>query len=211
MSRLPQPARPYDPTYDPLVTPGPGQGQAYAPTWWVASAGTPPEDDGPVQQHMDVDVAIIGSGASGLSTALYLAQEQGLSAVVLEANQAAWGCSSRSGGQRQNASGRLKRSQWIARWGLDVAKQLDAEIRAGFENFRELTQAIDCDAHDGGHLYVAHRPRKMQMLRSEGELMRDVFGYATRLLGAEELRREYCDGARPPARCSSPTVSASTR
>jgi len=23
----------YDPTHDPLVTPGPGQGQAYAPTW----------------------------------------------------------------------------------------------------------------------------------------------------------------------------------
>jgi glycine/D-amino acid oxidase-like deaminating enzyme len=159
----------------------------------VASAGTPPDDDGPVRRDMDVDVAIVGSGATGLSTALYLAQEQGIRAVVLEANQVAWGCSSRSGGQGQNASGRLKRSQWIERWGLEVARQLDAEIRAGFENFRALTQAIDCDAHDGGHLYVAHRPRKMEMLRSEGALMRETFGYATRILGAEELRREYCD------------------
>jgi glycine/D-amino acid oxidase-like deaminating enzyme len=193
MSRLPLAASRYDPTYDPLVDPGPGQGRAYAPTWWVASAGTPPEDDGPVRQDLDVDVAVIGSGATGLATALYLAQEQGLRAVVLEANQAAWGCSSRSGGQGQNASGRLKRSQWIERWGLDVAKQLDAEIRAGFENFRALTRSIDCDAHDGGHLYVAHRPRKMDMLRGEGALMRQTFGYATRLLGAEELRRDYCD------------------
>ena len=78
--------------------------------------------------------------------------------MVLEANQAAWGCSSRSGGQGQNASGRLKRSQWIERWGLDVARRLDTEIRAGFDNFRALTRTIDCDAHDGGHLYVAHRP-----------------------------------------------------
>jgi len=186
-------AQRYDPTHDPLVAPGPGQGQAYAPTWWVASASAPPEDDGPVRQDMDVDVAIIGSGATGLSAALYLAQEQGIRAVVLEANQAAWGCSSRSGGQGQNASGRLKRSQWIERWGLDVARRLDAEIRAGFDNFRALTQAIDCDAHDGGHLYVAHRPRKMDMLRSEGALMRETFGYATRILGAEELRLEYCD------------------
>jgi glycine/D-amino acid oxidase-like deaminating enzyme len=183
----------YDPNHDPLVAPGPGQGQAYAPTWWVASAGAPPEHDGPVQQDMDVDVAIIGSGATGLSTALYLAQEQGIRAVVLEANQAAWGCSSRSGGQGQNASGRLKRWQWIERWGLDVARRLDAEIRAGFDNFRALTQAIDCDAHDGGHLYVAHRPRMMDGLRSEDALMRETFGYATRMLGAEELRREYCD------------------
>jgi glycine/D-amino acid oxidase-like deaminating enzyme len=183
----------YDPNHDPLVATGPGQGQAYAPSWWVASAGAPPEHDGPVQQDLDVDVAIIGSGATGLSTSLYLAQEHGIRAVVLEANQAAWGCSSRSGGQGQNASGRLKRSQWIERWGLDVARRLDAEIRAGFDNFRALTQAIDCDAHDGGHLYVAHRPRMLDGLRSEGALMRETFGYATRMLGAEELRREYCD------------------
>ena len=69
-------AQRYDPTHDPLVAPGPGQGQAYAPTWWVASASAPPEDDGPVRQDMDVDVAIIGSGATGLSAALYLAQEE---------------------------------------------------------------------------------------------------------------------------------------
>ena len=34
-------ARPYDPAYDPLVSP-PGQGQDYAPTYWVATAGPPP-------------------------------------------------------------------------------------------------------------------------------------------------------------------------
>ena len=74
-----------------------------------------------------------------------------------------------------------------------MAKQLDAEIRVGFENFRALTRSIDCDAHDGGHLYVAHRPRLMEGLRKEGALMRDTFGYATRMLSAEELRRDYCD------------------
>lgn len=37
----------YDPAYDPLVSPGPGQGKQYAPTYWVATAGDPPPDDGP--------------------------------------------------------------------------------------------------------------------------------------------------------------------
>ena len=142
---------------------------------------------------IDVDVAIIGSGATGMATALYLAREHGIRATVLEANQAAWGCSSRSGGQGQNASGRLKRSQWIERWGLDVARRLDAEIRAGFENFRMLTPEIDCDAHDGGHLYVAHRPREDGHAAQRGALMRETFGYATRILSADELRRDYCD------------------
>ncbi|MFM9999329.1 MAG: NAD(P)/FAD-dependent oxidoreductase [Burkholderiaceae bacterium] len=185
--------RRYDPCYDPLVDANPGAGRAYAPTYWVASAGTPPPDDGPVQSDLDADVVVIGSGSTGMATALYLAQEHGIRALVLEANQSAWGCSSRSGGQGQNASGRLTRSQWIARWGLDVAKKLDLEIRAGFENFRQLSTEIDCDAYDGGHLYLAHRPEKMDYLRNETRVRREVFGYDTRLLSAEEVRRDYCD------------------
>lgn len=183
----------YDPQYDPLVAASPGRGRDYAPTYWVASAGAPPDDDGPVNGDVDADVVVIGSGSTGISTALYLAQEQGIRAVVLEANQSAWGCSSRSGGQGQNASGRLKRSQWIGRWGLDVARQLDTEIRTGFENFKALTREIDCDAFDGGHLYLAHRPGVLDTLRKEAALMRDTFGYATRMLSADEVRRDYAD------------------
>ena len=183
----------YDPQYDPLVAATPGAGRAYAPTYWVASAGIPPPDDGPIRSDVDVDVVVIGSGSTGISAALYLAQEHGIQAVVLEANQASWGCSSRSGGQGQNASGRLTRTQWIERWGLDVAKKLDREIRTGFENFKQLTTEIDCDAFDGGHLYLAHRPEKLDYLRTEARVRRETFGYDTRMLSAEEVRRDYCD------------------
>ena len=95
----------YDPAYDPLVSDGPGRNRDYAPTWWAASAGTPPDDDGPVTQDTDADVVIIGSGFTGLATALFLAREHGIRATVLEANRVAWGCTSRNGGQGQNASG----------------------------------------------------------------------------------------------------------
>ena len=183
----------YDPRYDPLVAADPGTDRAYAPSYWVATAGAPPQDDGPIAGDVEADVVVIGSGSTGVSTALYLAQEHGIRALVLEANQVSWGCSSRSGGQGQNASGRLKRSQWITRWGVDVARRLDAEIRAGFENFRELTQRIDCDAFDGGHLYLAHRADRLTMLAREAQLMRETFGYATRMMSAEEVRRDYCD------------------
>ncbi|WP_256987827.1 NAD(P)/FAD-dependent oxidoreductase [Bordetella genomosp. 9] len=181
----------YDPTYDPLVSTGPGRGQDYAPTYWVASAGEPPGDDGPIHGDRDVDVAVIGSGFTGLATALFLAREHGIKATVLEANRVAWGCTSRNGGQGQNASGRLYRSQWIERWGVDVARRLDAEIREGFGTFRGLVAQIDCDAQPGGHLYIAHRDKKMAFLRSEGALMRDRFGYDTRMLTREEVHRDY--------------------
>jgi glycine/D-amino acid oxidase-like deaminating enzyme len=183
----------YDPQYDPLVAANPGAGRGYAPTYWVASAGTPPADDGPIQGDVDVDVVVIGSGSTGMSTALYLAQEHGIQAVVLEANQTAWGCSSRSGGQGQNASGRLTRSQWIERWGLDTAKALDTEIRTGFENFKALTREIECDAFDGGHLYIAHRKEKVAYLQEQTRVRRDIFGYKAKMLTTEELREQYCD------------------
>ncbi len=181
---------PYDPTYDPLLA-LPGRGQQYAPTYWVATAGPPPADDGPVRGDIDVDVAIVGSGFTGLSAALYLAQEHGIRAVVLEANQAAWGCTSRNGGQGQNASGRLYRSQWIQRWGLQTARRLDAEIRGGFENWCELVATIPCDAQGGGHLYTAHRPKKLAFLERESRVMNEQFGYRTRMLSRAELHEQY--------------------
>src|SRR5690606_22590362 len=112
-------ARPYDPLYDPITDAGPGHDLAYAPTYWIATAGEPPQDDGPVTADMDVDVVVIGSGYTGLSCAIHLARDHGIKATVLEANQVAWGCSTRNGGQAQISAGRLKRSQWIERWGID--------------------------------------------------------------------------------------------
>ena len=184
--------RPYDPAYDPLVSP-PGQGQDYAPTYWVATAGPPPQDDGPVNGDMEVDVAVVGSGFTGLSAALTLARDYGVRAVVLEANRAVWGCTSRNGGQGQNASGRLYRSQWIQRWGLDTARRLDAEIREGFEYWKSLVAQVDCDAQPGGHLYTAHRQKKMAFLENESRVMREVFGYDTRMLSKDQLRERYVD------------------
>src|SRR4051794_29566459 len=116
--------KPYDPRYDPMVAADPGHGRDYAPTYWIDTAGEPPADDGPVRAGMDVDVAVVGSGYTGLSCAIHLAREHGIKAVVLEANGVAWGCSTRNGGQAQISAGRLKRSQWIERWGVDVAKKL---------------------------------------------------------------------------------------
>ena len=86
-----EPVRPYDPAYDPLVSPNPGQGRDYAPTYWIGTAGAPPEDDGPITHDIDVDVALIGSGFTGLCTAIHLARNHGIKATVLEANRVSWG------------------------------------------------------------------------------------------------------------------------
>jgi glycine/D-amino acid oxidase-like deaminating enzyme len=190
----PSPAA-YDPHYDPLVSTGPGTNRAYAPTYWVATAGPAPEDDGPILGDVDVDVAIVGSGYTGLACAIHLAREFGVKAAVLEANQVAWGCSTRNGGQAQNAAGRLSRSQWIARWGRNVALRMHSEVTEGFETFEDLIAKIDCEPQRGGHLYVAHRQRSFESISAESKVLNDIFGYGTRIVSASELRSDFVNEA----------------
>lgn len=180
---------PFNPLYDPITSHSLGRGSDYAPTYWIATAGTPPEDDGPVTADMDADVVVIGSGYTGLSTAIHLAKNHGIKAVVLEAHGVAYGCSTRNGGQAQISSGRLKRSQWIKRWDLDVAKRMHAEMVEAFDLFRGLIRdhQIDCNPQDGGHYYIAHRGALMPTLTKEAELLRDTFGYGAKMLSKDEV------------------------
>lgn len=189
------PLRAYDPRYDPLTAPHPGRGTDYAPTYWVASAGQPPHDDGPISGDIDSDVVIVGSGFTGLATALMLAREHGIRATVLEANRSVWGCTSRNGGQGQNATGRLYRSQWVARWGKSMALRLDAEVREGFDTFKSLVTELPCDAQPGGHLLLAHRDHKLAWLTEEARLLREVFGYDTQILSRGEVAERYVNDA----------------
>lgn len=183
----------YDPHYDPLVDRGPGHNRDYAPTYWIGSAGPVPQDDGPISGDVDVDVVVVGSGYTGLSCAIHLAKEHGIKATVLEANTVAWGCSTRNGGQAQMSSGRLKRSQWIKRWGVDVAKNMHAEIMEAFDVFRDLinNNGFDCEPQDGGHFYLAHKKGVIPSLEAESKLLNDVFGYPSRVMSQEEVHSDY--------------------
>lgn len=182
----------YDGLYDPLTARTLGRGSDYAPTYWIATAGAPPEDDGPVTGDMDVEVAVIGSGYTGLNCAIALARDHGMQPVVLEAHGTAYGCSTRNGGQAQFSAGRLKRSQWVERWGLDVARRLHAEMLEAFDYFRAQIRdhAIDCEPVDGGHYYMAHKASVVPGMTREAELLRDSFGYAARMLSREQVMAE---------------------
>jgi glycine/D-amino acid oxidase-like deaminating enzyme len=183
----------YDPHYDPVVDAGPGHNRDYAPTYWLGTSGPIPKDDGPVSGDMDVDVVVIGSGYTGLSTAIHLAKDHGIKATVLEANTVAWGCSTRNGGQAQMSSGRLKRSQWIQRWGIDIAKGMHSETSEAFELFRDLIGSgeFDCEPQEGGHYYIAHKPSVMDKLAKESALLNDTFGYGSRMISKEELQENH--------------------
>ncbi|MCJ8286270.1 FAD-dependent oxidoreductase [Halomonas sp.] len=183
----------FDPSYDPLKDATPGVGRDYAPSYWRHHAGPPPQDDGPVDRDMDVDVVLIGAGFTGLATALFLAREYGIKATVLEANQIGWGCTSRNGGQGHLAWGRLSRSQWVKRWGQDVARRLHANSLEGFEVFQSMAEdpEIDCEPQNHGNLLIAHSAKALDGLKEESRLCNRLLGYPTRVLGRDDVLEGY--------------------
>ncbi|MCP4077681.1 MAG: FAD-binding oxidoreductase [Gammaproteobacteria bacterium] len=186
---------PYNPFYDPLLDDNPGTGINYAPSYWCDTAGEPPENDGPVTSDLDVDVAIIGGGFTGLATAMFLAQEHGINATVLEANQVGWGCTSRNGGQGHLVWGRLSRSQWVKRWGVEMARQLHDNTLQGFEIFQQLTEhpLIDCEPYGHGNLLIAHSKAALRGLKTESRLCNEILSYKTRVLNHAEVKSDYLD------------------
>ena len=46
------------PAYDPIVDTGPGHNRDYVPIYWIDTAGSVSEDDGPVSEDFDADVVI---------------------------------------------------------------------------------------------------------------------------------------------------------
>ncbi|WP_341782395.1 NAD(P)/FAD-dependent oxidoreductase [Ectopseudomonas mendocina] len=162
----------------------------HASSYWVDTAGSAPEDDGPVSESIEVEVAIIGAGYTGLSCALHLAREHGIRAVVLEANQVAWGCSGRNGSFARISGGRVPLAELIKRYGPATAKAYFDEMTAGLNSVRGLITdgQIDCDAQPDGVFKVASHAKHVEGLKREVGLYNDVLKYGAKFVEAGSVK-----------------------
>ena len=138
------------------------------------------------------DVAIIGGGYTGLTTARYLAH-RGLSAVVLEASRIGWGASGRNGGV-VSGKFRLAFSEIAGRFGIDTARRMhDLGIEA-IDHVGELVE--DCGIADAGYrptgsLRCAHNAVSLASLKKEVEWLHQALGdRACSILSAAEMEAE---------------------
>jgi taurine dehydrogenase large subunit len=183
-------------SYDPLFATSPGNGLAYPPSYWAATAGTFPDDDGCAPARSETEVAIIGGGYTGLSCAYHLARHCGIRATVLEANRPGWGCSGRNGGFARMALGRYSAGQMLDMWGRAAARRAFGETMASLECVRGLIRdgGIDCDASEAGHLKIAHLPGRAPQLEAEAELLQREFEYPAQFLSAAEVHDRHIGG-----------------
>jgi len=175
--------------YDPLVHSFPDQKQSGPDSYWLKVNTKAPEDDGAVTGNIDVDVAIIGGGYTGLSAALALGRDHGIKAAVLEARSSAWGCSGRNGSFARISGGRVPWSTLVKTYGADVARAYFGELRQGLDTVRALIASgeFECDKQPDGVYKVATFANHAAALRREEELYNTVLGYPARYVDAGRL------------------------
>lgn len=147
-------------------------------SYWAASLGDDPAPAAPLDGDLAAEVAIIGGGYTGLSAALHLAREHGVSAVVLEAGPVGWGASGRNGGFCGIGGTKRSYPDLARRFGIAETRRLFDLQRAAPRLVRDLAaeEGIDLEAAGAGEHVVAHRASRWHELENEAGTVARLFG-----------------------------------
>ncbi|MEV5486741.1 FAD-dependent oxidoreductase [Streptomyces bobili] len=142
-------------------------------SYWLHTV--PPRDpEPPLEGPLTVDVAVVGAGIVGLSTALELAR-RGRSVAVLEAHRIAAGVTGHTtaklSAQHTLVYDRLRRTRGPDGARLYARSQTDA-VRHAAEITEEL--GIDCDWEDTASYTYAEDPARIDLLKAEAEAAREA-------------------------------------
>ncbi len=171
---------------------------APALSWYEASVKRPAPSP-PLAGDMQVDVCVVGAGIAGCSTALHLA-ERGYKVVLLEAEQAGFGASGRSGGQLIPGYA-ASQQKLIAQLGPEDARRLWDFTLEGVDLVRERIRrhGIACDLA-WGQMHCAVKPRQRDELQEWHREYEEDYNYrSTRFMERAEIEgllatRRYCAG-----------------
>ena len=177
------------------------------PAWrtislWMDQLDEPLTARPSLAQDLDVDVAIIGAGYTGLWTAYYLKQQApNLNIVIIEAQTAGFGASGRNGGWLMgNLLGEDRLLAGLSsqqrRASFDLLHSIPDEVEVVLER-----EGIDCDYRKGGVLYCAARyPEQetslrdyLKKLHAQG-LTDDDYRWLSPEQLAQQIRIASCSG-----------------
>ena len=123
------------------------------PYWWDRSASPTVQD---TELPKKVDVLIIGAGYTGLHAAIQTARGS-RNTLVIDAEHAGWGCSTRNGGQVSNSI-KPSFSELEKTHGKDMAfaihKEGEASLKFTGDFIRE--ENLDCSYAEVGCFHAAH-------------------------------------------------------
>src|ERR1700756_5856119 len=157
--------------------------------YWLTTAEFPVTDSSrPLPEVLDV--AVIGSGFTGLSAARTLAK-RGAKVGVLEAETIGWGASSRNGGMVLTGM-KLGVNQLISMYGRERTQRMYAASLASMDCVEQIVreEGIDCDFVRCGHLEVACKQKHFDDYARQAEVIAREFNHALRVVQKHELSAE---------------------
>lgn len=155
---------------------------------WAATAGS--YSPGPaLQEDIAVDVAIIGGGYTGLTTAYELRRaDPSLDVAVLEAREIGYGSSGRNGSFGMTVVG-LGFGATAMIKGKDFLVRAHRYMMRAVDTLEELIdrEGLDCDKIRPGFLRVATTDSYLRKVRKEVELMNGLGFHDIHYLGRQEV------------------------
>lgn len=164
------------------------------PYWWD-TAPRPPAERRLAPPPARVDVAVIGSGYTGLHAALQTARA-GRSTLVLDAEALGWGCSSRNGGQLGNGL-KPSHAELCRLHGSERALALRRESLNALDYTSDFIRAegVDCDFEACGRFHAAHNPASYESLARELQTLPRELGVEWNMVARGEQHREVASDA----------------
>ncbi|MGO1543236.1 MAG: NAD(P)/FAD-dependent oxidoreductase [Gulosibacter sp.] len=156
--------------------------------WWTQIGIPSPRR--PLDEDINVDIAIVGGGYTGMWTAYYLKKARPeLSIAILEARFCGFGASGRNGGWLTNTvTGGL--SQYEKTHGHAAGERFQLAMNATIDEVIAVAEGegIDADIVKGGNLEVAYAPAQLARLEASFKAASEWRGTDWELLSSEEAR-----------------------
>ncbi len=155
---------------------------------WFATAGPAPSTRS-LEGSVEADVCIVGAGYTGLTTALELAR-QGVSVVVLEAQQAGFGGSGRNAGHCTPTFTHYSLPELRKMLGQPWAERLIARQTQANAKVADMIERyqIQCEWQQNGYIQAAARPSAIPAIEAK---VRDynAVGAKTRFVDKAEVEQ----------------------
>jgi len=158
--------------------------------YWMQTIPEPTPE--PLVGHVDVDVAVVGAGFTGLSTAYHVKQaEPSTTVAVFDAESVGFGASGRNGGFNMTLFG-LTMPVTAVRFGKAKAKEAHLYMERAVDTTRDLIEdlELDCDYEHTGFLRVATSEKYEKRIRHDVKFARDLGLTGIDWLDADELADE---------------------
>ena len=157
--------------------------------YWLTTTEFPTTDPARPLPEV-VDIAVIGSGFTGLAAARTLAK-RGARVAVLESETIGWGASSRNGGMVLTGL-KLGVNQLKSKYGAELTRRMYAASLASMDLVEQIVneEAIECDFSRCGHLEVACKQKHFDDYQRQAEVIEVEFNHKLRVVPLSELNHE---------------------